>query len=102
MSKRKYTHIKLFEKEILEMKDAGKTKREIAEALGLEKEQIKDFLKRKRREARKIAEGIIVNPQGRPSKYMSRNIVAEQAYEIRRLKMENELLRDFLSLTGKE
>ena len=30
------------------------------------------------------------------------NIVAEQAYEIRRLKMENELLRDFLSLTGKE
>ena len=50
----------------------------------------------------KIAEGIIVNPQGRPSKYMSRNIVAEQAYEIRRLKMENELLRDFLSLTGKE
>ena len=33
MSKRKYTHIKLFEKEILEMKDAGKTKREIAEAL---------------------------------------------------------------------
>ena len=90
------------EKEILEMKDAGKTKREIAEALGLEKEQIKDFLKRKRREAQKIAEGIIVNPQGRPSKYMSRNIVAEQAYEIRRLKMENELLRDFLSLTGKE
>ena len=55
MSKRKYTHIKLFEKEILEMKDAGKTKREIAEALGLEKEQIKDFLKRKRREAQKIA-----------------------------------------------
>ena len=37
MSKRKYTHIKLFEKEILAMKDAGKTKREIAEALGLEK-----------------------------------------------------------------
>ena len=72
MSKRKYTHIKLFEKEILEMKDAGKTKREIAEALGLEKEQIKDFLKRKQREVQKIAEGIIVNPQGRPSKYMSR------------------------------
>ena len=35
MSKRKYTHIKLFEKEILAMQDAGKTKREIAEAIEL-------------------------------------------------------------------
>ena len=68
MSKRKYTHIKLFEKEILEMKEAGKTKREIAEALGLEKEQVKDFLKRKRRKTQKIAEEIIVNAQGRANK----------------------------------
>ena len=102
MSKRKYTHIKLFEKEILEMKEAGKTKREIAEALGLDKDQIKDFLRQKRRKAQKIAEGIIVNPQGRPNKYKSQNIVVEQAYEIRRLKMENELLRDFLSFSGNE
>ena len=69
MSKRKYTHIKLFEKEILEMKDAGKTKREIAEALGLEKEQIKDFLKRKRREAQKIAELKIFSLSSKRSAY---------------------------------
>lgn len=43
MSKRRYTHIKVFEKETLEMKDAGKTKRKITEALGLEKEQTKDL-----------------------------------------------------------
>ena len=102
MSKRKYTHIKVFEEEILKMKKAGKTKREIAEALGLEKDQIKEFLKRKRRKVQKIEEGIIVNPQSRPNKYKSRNIVVEQAYEIRRLKMENELLRDFLSLTERK
>lgn len=40
MSKRKYTYIKLFEKEILEMKEARKAKREIAKTLGLEKEQV--------------------------------------------------------------
>ena len=28
-----------------------------------------------------------------------KNIIAEQAYEIQRLKMENELLRDFLQFT---
>ena len=31
-----------------------------------------------------------------------RDIVAEQAYEIRRLRMENELLRDFLRSSRKE
>jgi len=40
---------------------------------------------------------IIPNPKGRPRKdAQPRNIVAEQAYEIKRLKMENELLRDFM------
>lgn len=33
--KRTYTHIKAFEKEILEMKALGKTNRQIAEHLGL-------------------------------------------------------------------
>lgn len=36
-------------------------------------------------------------PQGRPrQRDVTRDIVAEQAYDIRRLRMENELLRDFL------
>ena len=49
-----------------------------------------------------MAAGIIPRPKGRPRKdEPARDIVAEQAYEIQRLKMENELLRDFLSLTGK-
>lgn len=33
MSKRKYTHIKIFEEEILALKAVGKTKREIAKTI---------------------------------------------------------------------
>ena len=103
MSKGNYTHIKYLETEILSMKESGKTKREIAEHYGLKTEQVKELLKRYRRRNRKIAAGIVPRPQGRPrTDAAPRNIVTEQAYEIRRLKMENELLRDFLSLTGKE
>ena len=53
MSKRRYTHIKEKEKEILAMKEAGYTKREIAEKYGYETEQIKGFLQQYRRRERK-------------------------------------------------
>ncbi len=100
MSKSKYGHIKKDAEKILAMKAAGYKKREIAEELGLTKEQVKEFLKRQRRKDRRIAAGLPVRSQGRPSKdSVPRDIVLEQEYEIRRLKMENELLRDFLRFT---
>ena len=103
MSQKKYTHIKYLETEILEMKEMGQTKREIAEHYGLKVEQVKELLKRYRRRERKIAAGIMPRPTGRPCKNaQSRDLVAEQAYEINRLKMENKLLRDFLQLTGRK
>ena len=103
MSQRKYTHIKILEPEIVEMKESGKTKREIAEHFGLRIEQVKELLKRYRRRERKIAAGIMPRPKGRPRKDTSpRNIEAEQAYEISRLKMENKLLRDFLQYAGRK
>ena len=103
MSKIKYTHIKIFEEEILALKAAGKTKQEIANTFGLEKEQVKDFLKQCRRRERKIAAGIMPRPKGRPRKDVPpRDMIEEQAYEIKRLKMENKLLRDFLQLTGRK
>ena len=102
MSKGNYTHIKFLEPEILAMKSSGKTKREIAEHYGLKTEQIKGVLKRYRRRERKIAAGIMPRPKGRPRKDAPpRDIVAEQTYEINRLKMENKLLWDFLQLTGR-
>ncbi len=82
----------------------GKTQREVAEEFGLkDKYVVKQLLTRERRKERKAAAGIFIRPKGRPRKdSVPRDVIAEQAYEIQRLKMENELLRDFLSLTGKE
>lgn len=103
MSKRKYTHIKALEEEIMSMQATGKTKREIATFFGLEMEQVKELLKRYRRRERKKAAGIMPRPKGRPRKDAApRDLTAEQAYEINRLKMENKLLRDFLQLTGRK
>ena len=97
MPKSKYGQIKKDAEKILAMKAAGYKKREIAEELGLKKEQIKEFLKRQRRKDRRIAAGLPVRSQGRPARNsIPRDIVLEQEYEIRRLRMENELLRDFL------
>ena len=103
MSKRNYTHVKILEPEIVEMRESGKTKREIAEHFGMTTEQVKELLKRYRRRERKIAAGITPRPKGRPRKDAPpRDVVAEQTYEINRLKMENKLLRDFLRLTGRK
>ena len=47
--------------------------------------------------AAELTAGIKPRPKGRPRKdAQPRDIVAEQAYEINRLKMENELLWDFM------
>ena len=103
MSKRKYTHIQIREPEIVRMKESEKSKREIAEHFGLTKKQVKELLKRYWRGERKIAAGIHPTPAGRPRKDAPpRNIEAEQAYEIARLKMENKLLRNFLQSIGRK
>jgi len=102
MSKRKYTQIKAIEPEIIAMREAGKTRREIAEHFGLEKRQIAWWVSRYNKAQAKLAAGITPRPKGRPRKDAAPgDIVAEQAHEINRLKMENKLLRDFLRLTGR-
>ena len=94
---RKYVKIDEHGKEILEWKREGKTNREIAQMLGVNKECIKNWVARFNRQQRKLDAGIKPHPKGRPRKdAQPRDIVAEQAYEINRLKMENELLRDFM------
>ena len=81
----------------------GKTQREVAEHYGFkDKYVVKQLLTRERRKLRKLEAGILLRPKGRPRKNaMPRDIAAEQAYEIQRLRMENELLRDFLQSTGR-
>lgn len=99
---RKYTKIALLENEIQAMRAAGKTRREIAESLGLEKKQIENWINRHNRKERRLNAGILPKRKGRPRKNpFSGDIVETQAAEIKRLKMENELLRDFLQSVGR-
>ena len=104
MSKRNYTHIQELLPEIQAMLAEGKTQLEVAEHYGFkDKSVVKQLLARERRKERKLEAGVIPQPKGRPRKSaMPRDIVAEQAYEIQRLRMENELLRDFLQFTGRK
>ena len=104
MEKRNYTHVQVLLTEIKAMLAEGKTQREVAEHYGFKNKQVvKKLLERERRKERKLAAGILPRPKGRPREDAApRNIVAEQAYEIRRLQMENKLLRDFLWSTGRK
>ena len=103
MKKRNYTHVQALLPEIKTMLAQGKTQREVAEYYGFQDKQVvKRLLERERRKERKLEAGIIPRPKGRPRKdAVPRDIVAEQAYEIERLRMENKLLRDFLRCTGR-
>lgn len=104
MEKRNYTHIQALLPEIKAMLAEGKTQREVAEHYGFrDKQVVKRLLERERRKERNLEAGILPRPKGRPRKDATpRNIVAEQAYEIHRLQMENKLLRDFLRSTGRK
>ena len=103
MSRRKYTHIQALEQEILRMRQGGATRQEIADRFGLSKSQIKNWINRYNHKQAKMEAGITPRPKGRPRKGATpRDIVAEQAYEIQRLRMENKLLRDFLRSTERK
>ena len=101
MGKRTYTHVKELENIIISMREAGMTRQEIADDLGLTKDQIKSWVTRYNRRNKKIVEGIVLKPKGRPRKYP---LDSKEAYEreIIRLRMENKLLRDFLQSTERK
>ena len=104
MRKRNYTHVQALLPEIKDMLAEWKPQREGAEYYGFQDKQVvKGLLKRERRKERRLEAGILPRPKGRPRKDTApRDIVAEQAYEIQRLRMENQLLRDFLYFTGRK
>jgi len=90
--KRGYTHIKYQEELIMELRESGKTQREIADALGFTKEQVKGCIKRYNKR-----KALLSKHRGRKPAVT----LAEYKYENKRLTMENELLRDFLLLAGR-
>ena len=93
---RRYTNLEQYGETILQMKEKGCTRREIAEKVGITPEQVHQFICRNNRKQRNMKSGILPNKKGRPLKPNSLEA------EIARLRMENELLRDFLSLTGRK
>ena len=95
MQKRKYTRIKAVEAEILRMHSEGETHRSIAEVFGLEREQVKKFLKRHRDNHAMLWERESSKPKGRPRKD-GQPPRQNPETELKRLRMENKLLRDFL------
>ena len=89
---RKYQHTLHLLPHIKEMLNQGMTQKEVENALGLTGDHpIHNLLKRERK---KETSGIPKQRGRKPAKTLQ-----EYKYENKRLKMENELLRDFLLLT---
>ena len=109
---RSYRHIKEYEKEILQLKEQGLTKKEIGQKLGLSFEQIHNFISRHNEKQRRISAGIALKKKGRPPKDCVvreeykvaelKYILARKEAKIKSLEMENELMRDFLSLAERK
>ena len=105
-------NIRQYETELFKLKEEGLTVKEIGARFGLSYEQTHDFFKRQNRKKRKIAAGIAIGKQGRPAKdsvVTKEDKLADLRYKlarkdarIKQLEMENELMRDFLSLTGRK
>ena len=97
---RKYTKVEQLAGTIRIRKAHGETNREIAESLGLSKNQVKQLITRQNRKERMVAAGYIPRPKGRPRK----EAVSEEAKrnnEIVQLRMQLELLRNFLCEAGR-
>ena len=95
---REYARVLEYKEIIIERLKEGKTQREIAQELGLkDKYVIKEFLKRERRREAKQAAAILPKVRGRKPAVS----LQEYKYENKRLKMENDLLRDFLHIAGR-
>ena len=109
---REYRHIQQYENEIINLWNDGKSLREIGEKFGFTYKQMREFKTRYNRKQKKLAAGIALKKKGRPPKdyvVSEDNKIAELKYilarreaKIKSLEMENELMRDFLSLTERK
>jgi len=111
---RSYRHISNYENEILELKSQGLTLREIGAKLGFTQKQVHNFITRYNKKQRMLEAGKTIHKKGRPGKSENgippsiqrldklaqmKYVIASKDRYIKQLKMENELMRDFLSHT---
>ncbi len=109
---RGYRHISEYEKEIIKLRNQGLTLNQIGAKLGFSFKQLHNFYTRYNKRQQKIAAGMCLKRKGRPPKdyvVTEQDKVAELKYilarkeaKIKSLEMENELMRDFLSLTERK
>ena len=92
---RKYQHTMELLPQIKQMLSDGMTQKEVENALGLTGYRPVHYLLM--RERKKVIQGIPTQRGRKPAKTLQ-----EYKYENKRLKMEVELLRDFLSLTERK
>ena len=97
---RRYTKVEGLTEAVRTRHEQGETYAEIASDYGLEKKQLKQLMARRRRKERKIAAGYIPRPKGRPRKEAASEEV-KRNNEIVQLRMQVELLRNFLSEAGR-
>ena len=98
MNNRTYTHVNENETIILAMRQEGRTRREIADELGLSIKQVEDWITRyNKRQALLLVEKER-KVRGRPRKD-GKPLQERVETELKRLRMENKLLRDFLQST---
>ena len=97
---RNYTKMRKIENEIIATHKSGLTVKETAENYGLTHKQVENLITRHNHRIRDIKSGIPPKHRGRPR---TRPLTTdeEKDREIKRLTMENELLRDFLRLAGR-
>lgn len=92
---RKYQHTQELLPQIKDMLEKGMTQKQVENALGLTGYRpVHELLKRERK---KEIQGVPKQRGRKPAKTLQ-----EYKYENKRLKMENELLRDFLQSTGRK
>lgn len=86
--------------------------REIGDKLGFTRKQLSNFITRYNATQRKLEAGIAIHKKGRPAKNCIvseqdkvselKYILARKDAKIKTLEMENELMRDFFSLTERK
>ncbi len=96
---RRYTKVEMLSEEVFRRKAAGETNREIGARSGLSKAQVKWLVSHQNRKQRLIANGYVPQPKGRPHKG-SLNEEQKRNNELIELRMQVELLRNFLSEAG--
>ena len=97
---RKYTKVEDLTEIIRARKASGETNREIGESYGLSKRQVAQLINRQNRKERKIGNGYIPRPKGRPRKEPASE-ETQRNNEVVQLRMTVELLRNFLCEAGR-